>query len=243
MDAGIYSTYFDLEENHWWFRGRRRIIEAVLKTIFPRRVAYACDIGCGAGENLPLLAEVAHDVCGLEMSHAAAARARRNYPAFSITEGIFPDVIPAGTFDLVTLFDVLEHIEDDGAALASIRERLAPGGLLMLTVPAHPFLWSAHDDIVHHKRRYTKHTLNAALRAAGFAPIRVTYFNALLFIPTVLFRLLKRGLSRTPSSDLFAFPKPVNAALTAVFGAERFVLRYADIPFGVSLLAVARKTS
>lgn len=241
MDSKIYDTYFKLEDSHWWFLGRKKILADIIAHIVPRRVESACDIGCGKGENLVLLSRVADSLSGIEMSPEAVALARTRFPHAAIETGSFPGISVPHNTDLVTMFDVLEHIEDDAGALNTIRGSLAPGGLLVCTVPAFPFLWSAHDDIVHHKRRYTKRTLRRALEKAGFVVERTTYFNAFFFVPTCVFRMVKRLVSHTPSSDLFPFPLLINSVFTLLFGAERFLLRILDLPFGVSVLAIARK--
>lgn len=241
MDATVYSDYFALEKSHWWFAGRRRILESVLRRALKEPVGSACDIGCGAGENIPMLSKAAASVSGIEMEPKAAVRAKERYPSLSVRIGVFPQLVPLSGTDLVTMFDVLEHIEDDVGALKRVRESLSDDGLLICTVPAFMFLWGGHDELVHHKRRYTAATLRAAMEKAGFDVRRMTYFNSLLLFPTALFRIIKRKVQKEkPTSDLFAFPPAVNAFLREVFAAERFPMRLCDLPFGVSLVCVAR---
>jgi SAM-dependent methyltransferase len=157
-----------------------------------------------------------------------------------------PEALDAGErFDLVTAFDVVEHIADDVAALRMFRRVLAPGGRLVLTVPAFPVLWSQHDDYSGHHRRYRRAGLARALHAAGgFQVDRITYFNTLLFPPALVARVAERVLrpQREERSDPYlAVPaRPVNDLLCRIFAAERGLLRRRDLPFGVSLAAACR---
>lgn len=154
-----------------------------------------------------------------------------------------PDSVPARSFDLVTLFDVLEHFEDDGAALA-IYERLNSGGYVVLTVPAFRFLWSEHDDLAHHQRRYTKRELQDTLEKAGFRIVRLSYFNFFLFPVVAVARLAKKFLGiNTGATDFFMPSAPINSLLASLFSAERYFLRYINFPFGVSIIAIAQKES
>ena len=241
MDSGVYSKYFELEKHNWWFVARRKIIAQVLRDTIVEKVERACDIGCGAGVNFPILSQAARQVGGVEMSEEAAMLARGNYPGAHIVTGVFPST-PIPQCDLVTMFDVLEHFEDDVAALKEIGSRLTQNGMLVLTVPAHQYLWSSHDDMVHHKRRYSKYSLLRALRSAGFTPVRITHFNALLFVPILAYRLARKLFGDNRSSDLFTVPKPLNTLLEITFSFERMPLRFMNLPIGVSFLCVARKS-
>jgi 2-polyprenyl-3-methyl-5-hydroxy-6-metoxy-1,4-benzoquinol methylase len=242
MDPRVYSTYFELEKHNWWFVARRKIIAQVLRDSIAQKVERACDIGCGAGVNFPILSQAARQVGGLEMSEEAVMLARGSYPDADIVTGVFPST-PIPQCDLVTMFDVLEHFDDDVAALKEIRARLTQNGILVLTVPAHQYLWSSHDDIVHHQRRYSRHSLLRSLRSAGFTPVRITYFNALLFVPILAYRVLRKLFGDNRSSDLFTVPKPLNILLEKTFSLERLPLRFMNLPIGVSFLCVARKSA
>lgn len=152
-----------------------------------------------------------------------------------------------GSFDLVTALDVVEHLDDDVAALREAWRVLRPHGHLLVTVPAHRFLWGDQDEVNMHKRRYVARELRERLSQAGFEIVRLTYLNALLFPPIAAVRLLRRLehrlRPRIPAQSDFRYPapRPVNFALGALFGAERVILKRADIPFGVSILALVRK--
>ncbi len=243
MEKKVYDEMYVLEERHWWFRGRRSIIFDFLEHVIPGAIERALDIGCGTGLNTRLLAGKARRAVGLESSNDAIRYTRERAPDVEILRGEFPMELPRETYSLVTLFDVLEHFDDDSAALKKIAGILTGGGHVMLTVPAFPFLWSEHDALAHHRRRYTKRTLCNALRAAGLEPVRASYYNFFLFPVVAAVRVAKKMLGlRTGATDFFMPPRALNAALAALFASERFLLRHIDLPFGVSLIAVARKS-
>lgn len=245
MEAHLFEEMARTEDHHWWFRGRRTIIEAVLRQHLPaaseRRML---DVGCGTGGNIPLLQRFGQ-VVGLEGSADALALCRRRLgPDFPLHQGHIPQDIPQGRFDVVTAFDVLEHIPDAVGALAGIRAALATQGLLVLTVPAFGFLWSEHDTVHHHQRRYTVDMLSGQLSAAGLRLRWSSYFNSLLFPPIAAVRLLQRVLPKprdtAPRSDVETGGSGLaNQVLEAVFSAERHVVPRVSLPFGVSLIAVA----
>jgi SAM-dependent methyltransferase len=242
MENKLYQELCDLEERHWWFVGRRRIIFDLINREIPEVLSRALDIGCGTGFNAELLRSRAKEVWGLEASGEMAEEAGKRAPGVVVVEGVFPEARIGLQFNLITLFDVLEHLEDDRAALEKIHSLLEPGGYAVFTVPAFSFLWSEHDDLAHHKRRYAMPELNRLLDAAGFSIQRLTYFNTFLFAPIWLLRRARRIAEfRRGSSDFFIAPSAINRILASFFGAERFFLRRMDFPFGVSLFAVARK--
>lgn len=245
MDARLYRDMGRLEDHHWWFRGRRAVLRDVLQARLPivghRRIL---DVGCGTGGMLPMLSEFG-DVEGLEgsLEGVEQSRARMGERA-SIHHGWLPDGIPVGArYDLVTAFDVLEHLDDPVAALANIRAALASVGLFACTVPAWPFLWSRHDELNHHRRRYTRTTLREHLTEGGFVVRHLSCFNVALFPAVAAVRLAHRvfKLPRGGSagSDLAEIPGPLNTLLEGIFSAERFFVPWLRLPVGVSLLAIA----
>jgi SAM-dependent methyltransferase len=145
---------------------------------------------------------------------------------------------PKGHYDLIAVLDVVEHIEDDVAALTAMRERLAPGGKILITVPAHPWMWSAHDVVNHHHRRYTKTTLTKAIAAAGLRPRKLGYFNSLLFPLAAGARVLGRLTGRDDSDDSPP-PRAINALFETIFRAERFMVGRVPMPPGVSIVTLA----
>jgi len=252
MREDEHERMFSAEDRSWWFRGRRRVLERVIADLGLPPGADLVDIGCGTGGNLPMLAGFGAVTAVERSPHAAAHAADRATAARVVVASAEATTLPDASADLVTLLDVLEHLDDDRAGLAEARRLLRPGGLLLLTVPAFMLLWSGHDEALDHRRRYTRAPLAALLRDAGLVPDLVTYYNAALFPPVLAVRLarraadrLARGLGRAPrpahADGTDSLPTPANAALEAVFAAERHLVGRLPLPFGVSLLAVARR--
>lgn len=242
MEPVLYQQMRDLEDRHWWFVGRRRIVSSLLQTLPLPAAARILDLGCGTGGNLPMLSRFG-SVTAVELDEQAAqlARARDVAP---VLRGKLPDTLPfaAQSFELITMLDVLEHIDDDAATLQAVQRLLVPGGHLLLTVPAFGFLWGPHDEVHHHRRRYRRAPLQRMLEANGFRVRLLSYYNTWLFPPAALVRLLRRALPLGESSvELALPPAPLNALLAKLFASERFVLPYLPLPFGVSLLALVQK--
>jgi SAM-dependent methyltransferase len=244
MDHSLYEEHALLERDHWWFVGRRSIIERVLAHHLPpqseRRIL---DVGCGTGGMLPMLARFGR-VEGLETEQFAVDRCHAAFGRFDVRLGAIPDDVPAdGSFDVVTAFDVIEHIDDDRGAVESLRGAARPGGVVVISVPALRQLWSEHDVVNGHKRRYDGAGLTAVVAAAGLELRHLSYFNSTLF-PVVAMARLTQRLRRprgAPRSD-FAMPPPtVNRVLTRILVAERTVVARWGLPIGVSLVAVARR--
>ena len=242
----MYREFAEVfEARHWWFVGRRRILGSLLADWLPaRRDLRILDIGCGTGGMIPLLSAYGR-VTGIDPAEAAIHYSRQRHDgAAELIRMDFPHEVPAaGGFDLVTLFDVLEHLDDDAEALARASALLRRGGTLVVTVPAHRYLWSPHDEINLHRRRYERPELRARLEEAGFRIQRLTYYNTLLFPFIYAARLLRRRVTRRGDrrSDFRIGNDWVNDRLADLFASERALLKRLDLPLGVSLLAVARK--
>jgi len=229
-----------VQREHFWFRARAAILHRLMRP-WLRPGLRVLDAGCGTGLLLAgLPAGLA--LAGLDISARALEHAGRRLPHADLRPGGLPGPLPfaPGSQDLILLTDVLEHIEDDAAALASLRGLLAPGGRLLLTVPALPWLWTRHDEEHGHHRRYRRGQLRGRLEEAGFAVERLTHYNALLLPAVLASRWLRRLLGR--DGDDMETPSPlVNCLLYQVFAAERHWLPRAGFPAGVSLVAVARR--
>jgi SAM-dependent methyltransferase len=245
MDAAEFEKHEQLEAHHWWFEGRRRCIAAVLERhLKPAPHRHILDVGCGTGGMFPLLQGFG-EVAGAEFSPDARERATRMFPGVTVSACALPDDVPQGRFELVTAFDVLEHLDEPVAAARTLSSRLADGGQLVVTVPAFQFLWSPHDVTLQHRRRYSRELLREHLTAAGLKVTYDSFFNTSLFPAVAAARLLGRLLPRKPGadgSDMKPVPGPINAALTALFGAEGRFLSRTRLPVGVSLIAVAERS-
>jgi len=233
-----------VDEHHWWYRGRRRVIRAELDRLALPPGARILDAGCGSGRTLVELANYGGEVCGIELNSDAAelARARGlgDVQVGRLEELPWED----GAFDLITCLDVIEHVPDDVTALVELRRVVAPGGWLLVTVPAYQALWSRHDEANHHYRRYSRSMLRAAARQAGWQIERVSSFNSLLLAPAAAVRLAQRrmGTRNGHSSDLDMGPAWLNDVLERPMALEASWLgRGRTLPVGLSLLAVLRR--
>lgn len=238
MDRTAYSSMSAQEADHWWFVARRTIIS----TLIDKHVQFGADpeileAGCGTGGNLAMLSAYGRlDAFEYDADAQALAVARG---CGEIGHGALPDDIGFGdkVYDLVALLDVLEHIDDDVGSLAALGERLKPGGSLLLTVPAVPWLWSNHDVLHHHKRRYTRESLENVVAQSGLKNKAAGYFNSLLF-PLALAQRVGHQISGS-NAPLDARPSmPINAVLRTVFAMERHLLDRIQLPIGLSLYAV-----
>ncbi len=241
MELDAYRTMAATEDLHWWFCGRRSIAEAVIRSLDLPPSAQILEIGAGTGGNISMLEQFG-SVTAVEMSDLARDIAREK-TGRTFLEGYLPHNIPArnSTFDLICLFDVLEHVEEDESSLVAIHDLLKPGGRLLLTVPAHQWLWSRHDVELHHFRRYSRSQLRDRVARAGFAVDKLTYTNAALFPVAALMRLVDRMRDgRAPVGHAIP-PAVLNMAMKAVFSAECHIVASASLPVGISLLGVLRK--
>jgi SAM-dependent methyltransferase len=236
-----YTEMAAIQSAHWWYVARRRILESQIRSLSLPPDARILEIGSGTGANLDLLATFG-EVTGLEMSPQAIALARQGVPSprVRLVQGRCPDDLSRveGAFDLICLLDVLEHIDGDAECLARLAGRLAPGGRILLTVPAHAWLWGPHDVQMHHRRRYSARGLRGALRSAGLQALRLSHFNTLLFPLAVAERLAERlaGSNRAATSIP---PAWINAGMRGIFASERALIGRMPLPFGLSLLALA----
>lgn len=243
MERAVYDRMAELDTHHWWFTARRRILaEIIRRVVRPPANARILEIGAGTGHNLAMLGQFG-TVDGVEFDEHARdiASARTGHKVAFAALPELEDVKP-GQYDLIALLDVLEHVIDDRGSLAAILERLKPGGALLLTVPANPWMWSAHDVAHHHHRRYRKREIAALAKEAGFAIELLSPFNSLLF-PLIAAARFVGKLRNDQSSDDAMPSAPVNRILDSVFGFEKTLIGRLPMPFGVSLVAVLRRPS
>ncbi len=239
MEPEAYLDMAAVEARHWWFAGRRRVLAAAIRGMRLPANARILELGSGTGGNFAFLSGFG-GVSAVEMNETAREISQARGQGAAVHHGMLPDNLPfeGHVFDLVCLFDVLEHIEEDDATLRTIRGLLAPGGRALITVPAHPSLFGPHDIALHHKRRYTRAQLAAKLRAAGLRVQKLSFMNMALAPCAFALRWLDRLRGARQASGTSIPPAPVNTLFTWMFSAEAWVLPYADLPFGLSLLAV-----
>lgn len=242
MDESLLLSFAELEERHWWFVVRRRIVEDALRSAFDRDAASVLEVGCGTGGFSKRLAQLHPnwDVRGVEPSQQAAEVAGER--GCDVCLGTF-DLLPAqdSAIDLIIALDVLEHCEDDVHAAREAARVLKADGKFVLTVPALPSLWSSHDDDNRHFRRYTRSTLSSTLCQAGFAIERMTYFNSLLLPAGYASRITARATGSRKALGVELPAAPVNSAMKTIFSLEAALISRTDMPLGMSLLAVCTK--
>lgn len=232
-----------VDEHHWWYRGRRRIIRAELDRLALPADARVLDAGCGSGRTLQELADYGQ-VSGIELSPEAAELARERGHG-DVRIGRLEELPwQDGTFDLITCLDVIEHVPDDVTALLELLRVCRPGGWLLVTVPAYQSLWSLHDEANHHYRRYSRPALRGAALAAGWRVLRISSFNSLLLVPAAAVRVTQRrlGTHNGYTNDLALGPSWLNDALERPLALEaQWLGRGRTLPLGLSLLAVLQR--
>ena len=245
MDRLLELQTHELEERHWWYRGRRRILRELMRRLALPPGVEILDAGCGSGRNMVDLARYGR-VTGLEIADAsvqwACKRGIGEIVQGSITEAPFAD----DRFDFAVCLDVLEHIEEEGDALRELRRVVRPGGRLLVTVPAYQSLWSEHDEINHHRRRYTRRSLSTVAAQAGWETVWTTYFNGGLLPAAAAHRRLSRVRRSVdePVSDLELTPLRLNTMLQAPLRLEAWIIGHGwRIPAGLSLMTVLRKAA
>ena len=238
MERVVYEQMAELDERHWWYRARREVLAALIKRLHLPAKAKLLEIGCGTGHNLRMLGEFGK-VDALELDDEARGIAQKRLGR-KVMSAPLPELagVKDRHYDLIGAFDVIEHIDDDEAAIASIASKLKPGGKFIMTVPAHQWMWSAHDVVNHHKRRYSKRSLRRLIEGSPLKLDRVGYFNSLLF-PVALAERLSSKLRGKDSADLSLPPAPLNRALERSFAAERHLIGRVPLPPGLSLYAIA----
>jgi SAM-dependent methyltransferase len=245
MDPNLLTTFATVERTHWWFTARRDILLSVIERFVPAGGAIL-DIGCGTGHFIES-ASPRYQAWGVDPSPTAVALCRER-GLDHVMEGSAYDLgaVNGRRFNAVLFLDVLEHLDDADRALTEAMRVLRPGGVVIATVPAFMWLWSSHDVVNHHRRRYRLYQIESLFRGAGLAIERLTYFNFYLFSLAGMDRLISRLTSRRISAELRVPPKPLNRLMAGAFRLER--KRVADssrvpYPFGLSILAVGRRAA
>ena len=246
MQPHTYAIMREVEDTHWWYVGRRRIISSFVKRICDelrsegRDEPRILDIGCGTGGNLETLANFGRAE-GVDISREALDFCRARGLA-NVREGA-AETLPYEdeSFDLVTGLDVVEHLDDDVAGLREMRRVLRAGGRCLVFVPAFMFLWGVQDDVSHHRRRYTLSELRTKLEQAGLAIERASYANITFFGPILLGRWFMRATGLRPASENNVNVGMLNGLLGRIFGSESWWLGRMNLPFGVSIICVARR--
>jgi SAM-dependent methyltransferase len=242
----FYDRLCRLEQGHFWFQARNRIILRVLRRYLAQPRPRVLEIGCGTGYVLQrLAAEGRYELIGLEEHIAGLRHARQRLPTIEFVQADARDLPYESEFDAIGAFDVIEHIDEDGAVFASMHRALRPGGIVVVTVPQHQWLWSAADEVAMHKRRYARAELAAKLSAAGFAMLYCTSFVTALLPIMYLSRLGKRRPAAGAATDVYELEiSPVaNTVCSAAMRIDEGLIGLGlSLPAGGSLLAVARKT-
>jgi 2-polyprenyl-3-methyl-5-hydroxy-6-metoxy-1,4-benzoquinol methylase len=247
MDPTLARQYELYEERHWWSAARRDILHAMLDRFVPAAKqpnSRWLDIGCATGAILRSYPGFAEKI-GLESDPQTVARANEK----GITAHLIQDpwnLSPFGSFDCITLFDVLEHVEHEQLAIAAVHSALKPNGIALITVPALMTLWSDHDVVAHHYRRYSRASLLKLFPTTQWQALKITYFSTLLFPLIFGVRKLKnlahRFSKKPPQHDIRIGPPIIDNSLESIFRLEKHLLPHTNLPIGSSLLLVARKT-
>ena len=238
-----YETMYGLEDSYWWFVARRILAEELIDgEVNGRREPRLLDIGCGTGANMKTFGRhgmTAGIDTSIEALHFCQKRGLQTVAVSAVERLPFDDA----SFDVITALDVLEHTDDDLDALREIRRVARDKALLLIAVPAYGFLWSEHDEALKHRRRYTAHELRNKLAVTGYEVVRTSYFITTLFFPILAFRIWQGFLKKSthPKTSLRILPAWLNGFLLAVLWLERKIFHRMNLPFGVSVIALARR--
>jgi ubiquinone/menaquinone biosynthesis C-methylase UbiE len=244
MDPRLEQKFADIEDFYWWYVGKNRLVcewvSARSKT--PCRLL---DLGCGTGALFEQVARKADTAFGIDFSDVAIAKSRKRVPDAGFSLASVMDLpFRDSCLDMLIGSEVLEHLPDDRKALAEWRRVLKPGGRLIATTPAHPHLWGRHDELCHHQRRYRKSEMGEKLAEAGFRVERLSYTFSFLYPAMAALRPLRRRSRQNEMAlddDFVPVPETLNRLLAGLSGLEARWLRKANLPFGASLIAMARK--
>lgn len=244
MNPEAYATEAAVHRTHWWFVGRRALFAELFRDMGPRPDWRVLEIGSGTGANLSALDALGvNQVIACDLSAEALQYSRRNRKGlFAIADAAHLP-FKAGTFDLIMATDVIEHLDNDRAALEELARLLKPGGRFILTVPAIPALWGPQDIVAHHRRRYQRQSFFELVTNARLQILTCFYFNYLLFVPIWAARKLLLAFGIAVQSENAINTALINRVLTWLFLADVRFARRLQVPFGVSLCAVGVKAA
>ena len=231
------------EGSHWWFSGRRLLIQEALYTIDLPENALILEVGCGTGGNLNMLSSLG-TVYAFEKNNLAHFIAiDKSHHQIQIEIGSCPNEIPQydHEFDLICLFDVLEHIKEDKETILKLSKLLAQNGKIVITVPAYKWLFSKHDRVLSHYRRYSRKDIFHLAHTTNFEIHRITHFNFILAVPIICIRILSKYLNTPNSKKIPQLPRIINLILFKIFSLEKFILNKFNIFFGISIFAILKK--
>lgn len=246
METELFDEMWNVEQQHWWFVGRRRVVASLVDRFAPKPAAgrlQVCELGCGTGGNLDYWKQTS-EVCGMDISAKALEYARRRVGA-RVELGSLPHDVPfePSSFDLVLMTDVFEHIEDDATSARAALSLLRPGGILVATVPAHQWLYSPRDTHHQHFRRYAKSSFTNLFQIPGAKIEYLGYYNSLLFAPAAAARITSKLFSQNSRPGDLQIPSgPLNRILAGIFSFERHLLGRVPMPMGLSLVTVVGRT-
>lgn len=239
METSTYQLMREYEDEHWWFVSRRKILRELLLTLQLPARSDILEVGCGTGGNIAFLQEFGKVSC-VESDESAATLAKQRDQTL-VMPGKLPNEMPTfdHPFDLIVLFDVIEHVEEHVESLQALSCLLKPGGRIVLTVPAFSFLWSQHDEENHHKRRYSRRSLNKLVTDSRLSLDYISYFNFWLFPLVAAIRLIRKVIPYKESWQDMKQPAGLpNRILQLIFSSERHFVGKRQLPFGISLVAV-----
>jgi SAM-dependent methyltransferase len=248
MNPEEYEKMYKQENTYWWFQGRKKILFKMIQHygLLKDGNAKVLDIGCGTGL---ILEEITPQACaiGLDFSQKAISFCRRRKIENLLLGDVSNLPIKDSSVDLIMALDLLEHIDDDEGLMQEINRILSPDGHILATVPAHQYLWSGHDEALHHFRRYSREGFLNLIARNGFEPVKYSYVITFTFLPILIFRVIQKIYRRfrpsgdSPRTHIIILPKYLNSLLIEILNMEGSILKYLNFPMGISLLCIARK--
>lgn len=239
MQKYLYNDLYNLEETHWWHVNKRKLVSFFIMQNRSGKLKIL-DVGCGTGKNIETFSKFG-DCYGIDSSAEAISFCKKRGIKKAVLGSVEKIPFPKQSFNIVSALDVLEHV-DDSKSLKEIHRIIKEKGIVIITVPTFPKLWSKWDEVLHHKRRYTKKNLEKVLRENKFKVLKISYIYSFLIVPVFLIRFVKKFFFRNHyPSDFRLSNNLINYLLGNVSTLERFFVRYINLPLGISLIAVARK--